>query len=133
MYQISDEEFDAIVSQAIEALPHLFLHKLDNVAFIIEDEPTDEQRQKLHLYHGQLLFGLYEGIPLTKRNGNYSLVLPDKITIFKHAIELTSNSQAELKNQVFTTIWHEIGHYYGLDDKRLHELEAEYRKRLPDS
>jgi len=90
---------------------------------VIEDAPTDEQHQKLRLAPGHTLFGLYEGIPMTKRGGNYSLVLPDKITIFKQPIEAASASRRELEDIVGRTVWHEVAHYYGLGHDAIDALE----------
>ena len=121
MIEISEDEFKEIVAEAIDSLPAQIEH-MKNVAIVIADDPTPEQRTKLHLWHGQLLFGLYEGIPLTQRT-NYSLVLPDKITIFKRPLELVSRDLTDLKEKVRNTVWHEIAHHYGLDHDRIDELQ----------
>lgn len=123
MFEISDEQFDAIISQAMDELPAEYIEKLNNVLVTYEDEPSSEQREKLKLRCDQTLFGLYEGIPLTKRGNNYTFVLPDKITIFKKPILHYSHDFASFKEQVKRTLWHEIAHYYGLDHDRIHELE----------
>ncbi len=70
-----------------------------------------------------MLLGLYEGIPLTQRGNNYTFVLPDKITLFKHSILRVVNTEAELLEQIKRTIWHEIAHYYGVSHDRMHELQ----------
>jgi predicted Zn-dependent protease with MMP-like domain len=121
--QLSDEQFEQIVSEAIDAIPEQYFKNLNNLAFVIEDDPTPLQREKLRLRCDQTLFGLYEGIPLTKRTGNYSLVLPDKITVFKHPIEAHSHDLNHLKSHVKQTVWHEVAHFYGLDHDRIHSLE----------
>lgn len=123
MLNISNEQFEAFVSESIDSLPSQYIDNMKNVAIVIEDEPTDEQRKQLHLVNGVTLFGLYEGIPLTRRNGNYSLVLPDKITIFKNPITENSRDIESLKEQIKRTVWHEIAHHYGLDHDRINELE----------
>jgi predicted Zn-dependent protease with MMP-like domain len=124
MIDVSREDFEDIVSRGIDAIPKRYFEKLDNVAFVTEDEPTAKQRQKLRLHCNQTLFGLYEGIPLTKRGGNYSLVLPDKITIFRLPILHMSDSLLEVEQTVRKTIWHEVAHYFGLDHERIHKLES---------
>jgi len=123
MITVTSEEFNQYASEAVDSLPKQYLDHLNNVAIVVEDEPTPEQRQKLHLVNGVTLFGLYEGIPLTNRGSNYSLVLPDKITIFKLPIEASCSSLDELKEQIKRTLWHEIAHHYGLGHDRIHELE----------
>lgn len=129
MYRVDLKTFDELVTKAINGMPRLYLEKLDNVAFVIDDKPSDEQRQKLALRCDQTLFGLYEGIPLTKRGANYNLVLPDKITIFKHPIEMYANDARQLEKQIQNTVWHEIAHYYGLDHDRIHALEQKSKSQ----
>jgi predicted Zn-dependent protease with MMP-like domain len=126
MSSISNEDFEALITEGINAIPPLYKQHLQNVAFIIEDEPTPEQRMQLNLYPNETLFGLYEGVPLPRRNG-MAKILPDKITIFKHPALRVSRNMEELKNHIRHTIWHEVAHYYGLDHKRIHELENKGR------
>ena len=129
MVQISDEDFDKLISEAIDSMPERYLEHLDNVAIIAEDIPTEEQRVKLHLYRGQTLYGLYEGIPLTRRGTNYSMVLPDKITIFREPIKHNSQDLRELKIAIRTTVWHEIAHFYGLNHDQIYAIER--KMKLP--
>lgn len=123
MLEISDEEFEKLVTEAMDAIPDRYALAMNNVGFVIENDPTPEQRQRLHLVDGVTLYGLYEGIPLTRRNNNYSGVLPDKITIFKNPILMTSPSQEAVRDQVKKTVWHEVAHHFGLGHDRIHELE----------
>lgn len=120
---ISDEQFEQLINESMDELPQEYIQRLDNVAITFDDYPSQEQRKKLKLRCHETLFGLYEGIPLTQRNSGYSMVLPDKITIFKHPILSASHDIASLKRQVKHTLWHEIAHYYGLDHDRIHMLE----------
>lgn len=129
MLSISDKEFDNIISQAMDELPSEYIERLNNVVVTYEDEPSPEQRTKLKLRCDQSLFGLYEGVPLTKRGAGYNLVLPDKITIFKNPILSFSNDLASFKTQVKHTLWHEIAHYYGLDHDRIHYLEQKHNDK----
>jgi predicted Zn-dependent protease with MMP-like domain len=122
MLDIKDEEFEKLISEGIDTIPELYQQHLQNVAFLIEDEPTPEQRRQLSLYPNETLFGLYEGVPLPARNGMTKL-LPDKITIFKNPALYVSRDVDELREHIRHTVWHEIAHYYGLDHKRIHELE----------
>lgn len=122
MVKVNDKQFDKIVSEAIDGIPAPYIDRLQNVAFIVEDSPTPEQNKKLGLRCDSLLFGLYEGVPLPQRMGTTKL-LPDKITLFKKPLEAVSKDLDELARQVKHTIWHEVAHYYGLDHKRIHELE----------
>lgn len=118
----SDDQFDQLVSQALDSLPKKYTDRLENVAIIYADEPTPEQRQQLNLHCNQTLLGLYEGVPLPARNGMIKL-LPDKITLFKTPLANNSQNLTELQHNVRKTLWHEMAHYFGLDHKRIHELE----------
>lgn len=127
--KLSDNEFEALVAQALDNLPQERISGLDNLAITYEDEPSSEQRQKLQLRGSQTLFGLYEGIPLTKRAAASSLfsgtpmILPDKITIFKKPILATCSNIEEAREQVKHTLWHEIAHYYGLNHDQISNRE----------
>ena len=123
MFSVDEDEFRKIVAKAIDDIPEHYAKNIKNLAFVVEDQPTEIQRQRNNLKPGQTLLGLYEGVPLTKRNGNYNLVLPDKITIFKRPIEHNSASLEQLTAIVSNTVWHEVAHYYGLGHGRIHELE----------
>lgn len=127
MLDINDEQFADMIGQAMDELPEQYITGLKNVAVTYEDEPTPAQREKLKLNCHQTLYGLYEGIPLTKRGAGYNLVLPDKITIFKLPMLHASHDIAALKFQIKHTLWHEIAHYFGLDHDRIHELERNWR------
>ena len=129
MFSVSDEKFNEIVSKAIDNIPAKYGKHIKNLAFVVEDEPNAEQRRKLGLGPEQSLFGLYEGVPLTKRNGSYNLVLPDKITIFKSPVESNANNLDELQEQVNKTLWHEVAHYYGLGHANIKELEDKHGDR----
>lgn len=117
------ETFEKLVNEGIKDIPQKFLDKLDNVGIVIEDNPTPEQLKKLKVRKNYFLFGLYEGIPKTKRWG-YSDVLPDKITIFKHPIEQAAQTEEEIKKLVKETVWHEIAHHFGMDEQEVREAES---------
>ncbi|MCA9344760.1 metallopeptidase family protein [Candidatus Saccharibacteria bacterium] len=123
MISISDQEFEKLVTDSMDNIPEKYYQRIKNVAFVIEDQPSMEQRKKLKLACNQSLYGLYEGIPLTKRGIGYNLVLPDKITIFKLPITHSASSPEELKELVDNTVWHEVAHYFGLDHSQIHHLE----------
>lgn len=128
MNELSDQEFDRLISKAMDELPQEYIEGLDNVAIVMADEPTEEQSVKMRLREeGKILLGLYEGIPLTQRGAGYTFVLPDKITLFKHSILRVVDDETGLFEQIKRTLWHEIAHYYGLDHGRIDELEARSR------
>jgi predicted Zn-dependent protease with MMP-like domain len=123
MIELSDEEFDRLITRAMDELPQEYITGLDNVAITYEDEPTEEQKLKMKIDHNHLLLGLYEGIPLTQRGNGYSFVLPDKITLFKHSLLTVSVSELDFFEHIKRTLWHEIAHYYGLSHARMDELQ----------
>lgn len=123
MIEISDEDFEILIGQAMDAIPEMYASKMDNVGIVWAYEPTAVQRKKLKLRCDQTLFGLYEGIPLTKRGSNYSMVLPDKITIFKNPITRHVSDLKDLRIQIGHTLWHEVAHHFGLDHERIHQLD----------
>lgn len=122
MQAISDDEFHELMNEAMASLPKVQTDNLKNVAIILEDEPSQEQRQKSNLTPNQTLLGLYEGVPLSQRQGQ-TMTLPDKITLFKYPILASVANYQQLKSQIRHTLWHEIAHYYGLDHPQIHSLE----------
>jgi predicted Zn-dependent protease with MMP-like domain len=125
VFTLTDEQFDKLITRAMDELPQEYITGLDNVAIVMADEPTEEQMVKMKLREeGKILLGLYEGIPLTQRGAGYTFVLPDKITLFKHSIMMVVRNEQELFEQIKRTLWHEIAHYYGLGHGRIHELES---------
>jgi predicted Zn-dependent protease with MMP-like domain len=123
MIDMAPEDFEALVAQAMDNIPPRYQTHMNNVGFVVEDFPTPEQHQKLHLVNGLTLYGLYEGVPLTQRGSNYSGVLPDKITIFRLPILAGAHSLEEVEDQVSKTVWHEVAHHFGLGHSRIHKLE----------
>ena len=126
--QWSDDDFEKYLAEAINNIPSPYNSHIENVAFILEDYPNQEQRLKLNLYPNETLLGLYEGVPLPARNGTLKL-LPDKITIFKYPLMQASRTKEELRHNIGHTVWHEVAHYFGLNHDRIHELDAKRRKR----
>ena len=122
MLVVSDEEFQALIDQALGTLPKEHVDRIQNVAILYEYDPTPEQREKLRLRNDQTLFGLYEGVPLSQRQGATRL-FPDKITLFKNPLCWSVDSLPALTEQIRHTLWHEIAHYYGLDHAQIRDLE----------
>lgn len=122
---VSDKEFEKLIGEAIDNIPELYRNRIENVAFILEAEPTPQQRQKLNLYPNESLYGLYEGVPLPLRGGHLKLI-PDKITLFKNPLLSASTNMGSLRRNIGHTVWHEVAHYFGLDHKRIHELETKF-------
>ncbi|MGQ9603115.1 MAG: metallopeptidase family protein [bacterium] len=120
MFNLSDQEFDQILLEAVESLPEEFKNKLDNVEIVVEESPSPEVLKKFP--KNRLLLGLYQGIPHKRRTSHYGLVLPDKICIYKRNIEMVSASKDEIRERIRRTLLHEIGHHFSLTDKDLRRL-----------
>jgi predicted Zn-dependent protease with MMP-like domain len=115
--------FEAIVVEALDSLPPEFARYLENVEVQIAPRPMREHRRATGLKPWQTLYGLYEGTPLTERHGD-SPFLPDLITIFQEPLVRDFPGRAALREQVRRTVLHEIAHFFGISDARLHELDA---------
>jgi predicted Zn-dependent protease with MMP-like domain len=121
--------FEALISEAIAALPPHIRRELNNVAFVIEKRIRPGKEGEAGIRKNETLLGLFEGIPKTKRGLNDSGALPDKITIFQESIEeLCDGRKEEIKELVREVVWHEIGHHFGFDEKGLRSLETRKRK-----
>lgn len=119
------ERFEWLVTRALQALPEEFTSKLENIDVVVEDWPTVGQLTRVGLRQGQgqILLGLYEGVPLTKRGRHYGLVPPDKITIFRKSIEAKCRYDAEVTAEIQRVVKHEIAHHFGIGDARLEQIE----------
>ncbi len=115
----SARRFERLVAQALDRLPAEFAELLDNVAVVIEDEPSPEDLVSVGL-DPELdeLFGLYQGVPLSDRDSYYD-ALPDRIVIYRGPIERCCRGDAEMRREVRDTVIHELGHHFGLDE---HEM-----------
>ncbi len=122
--QFTPEEFEQLVAQALDNLPEQIRQMLQNVEVVVADWPTPAELRSVGLKPGQLLLGLYEGVPLTKRGSHYGMVLPDKITIFQVPIERICRTREQIIKQVQRTVKHELAHHFGISDDRLRELGA---------
>ncbi len=121
-YRVSKQRFAELVEEALRELPAPFAAHLEEVSVEIKDRPSDKQLKDQGLEDDELLLGLYVGHPMTERSVEYSGMLPDAIYIFQEDIELVSRSEKELIQQVRTTVLHEIGHHFGMDENDLDDL-----------
>ena len=115
-------DFSALLDEAIKELPQEFRKKLENVAIIVEDYPSDELLERMEVPEDETLFGLYEGVPLPERGYFDAPVLPDRIFIFQREIEDACDSPEEVKRELKVTLVHEIAHFFGLDDDYLEKI-----------
>jgi len=112
VFQVTNERFEELASEALATLPLELSSQIENLAIMVEDEAV-----------GRSLFGLYEGIPLTKRGPTtYNGVMPDRITLYQTTICRYCNNEDEVKAQIRKTVLHEVAHHFGISDPRLEEL-----------
>jgi predicted Zn-dependent protease with MMP-like domain len=123
--KLTQREFEEAVVVALKRLPKFIKEKMENVDVVVEDWAPQELLSQMGLRSPYQLLGLYQGIPLNRRGYYYGNVLPDKITLFQIPIESVCGTREEVEEKVKAVVIHEVGHYFGLDDKRLRELENE--------
>ena len=116
------ERFERLVVEAVGSLPEEFRLRLENIDIVVEEQPTPEQLAEVGLKRGDMLLGLYQGVPLTSRGRSYGLVAPDIITIFQKPIESQCRNDAEIMAEVRSVVQHEIAHHFGISDARLRQL-----------
>ncbi len=121
--KLSRKEFEALVISALEGLPTFIKNRMENVDVVIEDRAPPELLSEMGLRSPMELLGLYQGIPITQRGVSYGNVLPDKITLYQFPIESVCRTKKEIEEKVREVVIHEVGHYFGLDEERLEELE----------
>jgi predicted Zn-dependent protease with MMP-like domain len=121
--KLTRQEFEALVVLALKRLPKFFKKKMKNVDVVVEDRASRDLLSGMGLRSPFQLLGLYQGIPLDRRGFYYGNVLPDKITLFQIPIESLCQTKEEVEERVKEVVIHEVGHYFGLDDERLRELE----------
>lgn len=123
------EEFEKVVTAVIESLPQKFAKQLENVEVVIEEWPSQVDLQGAGLRASSLLFGLYQGVPKTKR-GIYYSALPDKITIFAGSIFSVAKDEEDAKRIIKSTVLHEIGHHFGMSEEEIRKAEQKPSKSL---
>ena len=116
-------EFEVLVERALRTLPRRFKEKIANVAIVVEDWADEETLRDLGIEPPDTLYGLYRGIDLTRRDTSYGNVLPDTIHIYQGPVEEDCADPEEMAELVRDTVIHEIGHYFGLDDDTMEEIE----------
>jgi predicted Zn-dependent protease with MMP-like domain len=123
--KLTREEFEEAVVAALKRLPNFIREKMENVDVVVEDQARQDLITEMGLRSPSELLGLYQGVPLDRRGFYYGNVLPDKITLFQIPIESICKTKEEIKERIREVVIHEVGHYFGLDDEKLRELEEE--------
>lgn len=116
------DTFEELVEEALLTLPDKINGVMENVVVTVAEHPSAAQRRATGLGPGQALYGLYQGVPLTRRTSHYGMVPPDRITIFMYPMVHYHRTSEAIRNQVRRTVLHEIGHHFGMDEEQLRQL-----------
>lgn len=120
------QRFTQIVEEALRDIPARFRDAMHNVAVVVEDEPSPDLLADMDMEPGDTLFGLYHGTPLTERDSGYGNTLPDRISIYQLPIEEACEDEEDIRQCVAETVIHEFGHYFGLSEEEIEEIEEKY-------
>lgn len=120
------EQFERLVEQALRDIPRRFRNAMQNVAVVVEDEPSDDLLEELEIEPPDTLLGLYQGTPLTERGWGHGNALPDRISIFQGPIEDACEDEDEIRDCIAETVIHEFGHYFGMSEEQIEEIEAKF-------
>ena len=119
-------EFERLVREAVTLIPTRFRREMRNLALVIEAEPSLELLEEMDIEPPDSLYGLYQGTPLTERTWGFGNTLPDRITIFQRPIEEDCEDDDEIRAVLGETLIHEVGHYFGLSEQEIEEIEERY-------
>ena len=120
------ERFEKLVEDALKEIPRRFRKEMRNVAVVVEDEPSQELLDEMEIGPGDTLFGLYQGTPLPERSWAFGNNLPDRISIYQKPIEEDAEDDEDRLVIVVETVIHEFGHYFGLSEEEIEEIEEKY-------
>jgi len=118
--------FERLVADAILLIPKRFRVEMKNLAIVVEDEPSAELLEEMEIEPPDSLYGLYQGIPLPERSWPYGNHLPDRITLFQKPIEADCEDEDDICAVIGETLIHEVGHYFGLSEEEIEEIEERY-------
>ena len=125
------KQFEQLVAEALASIPRRFKKAMQNIAIVVEDEPSAELLDEMEIEPPDTLLGLYEGTPLTERQWAHGNMLPDKVTLFQGPIEDASEDEDDVVVAIGETLIHEIGHYFGLSEEEIEEIEERYWNDVP--
>lgn len=120
------QEFQRLVEEALNDIPPRFREEMKNIAIVVEDEPSPELLDEMEIEPPDSLYGLYQGTPLTERGWDHGNALPDRITLYQRVIEEDSEDQEDVIVCIAETLIHEVGHYFGLSEEEIEEIEERY-------
>ena len=120
------EEFQRLVGEAVTLIPKRFRREMKNLALVVEDEPTADLLAEMEIEPPDSLYGLYQGVPLPERTWAFGNNLPDRITLFQRPIEEDCEDEDEVRAVIGETLIHEVGHYFGMSEEEIEEIEERY-------
>jgi predicted Zn-dependent protease with MMP-like domain len=120
------EQFRRLVTEAITLIPRRFRREMKNLALVVEDEPDADLLEEMEIEPPDSLYGLYQGTPLTERTWDHGNSLPDRITLYQRPIEEDCEDEDEVRAVIGETLIHEVGHYFGLSEEEIEEIEEKY-------
>ena len=120
------DHFRQLVEEALREIPRRFRREMKNVAVVIEDEPSPDLLEEMEVEPGDTLLGLYQGTPLPDRSWAFGNTLPDRISIYQRPIEEACEDDEEVRDCVAETVIHEFGHYFGMSEEEIEEIEEKY-------
>jgi predicted Zn-dependent protease with MMP-like domain len=123
---MTEARFRELVEEALKEIPRRFRREMKNVAVVVEGEPSPEILEEMEIEPGDTLFGLYQGTPLPERGWAFGNTLPDRISIYQKPIEEACEDEEEIKDCVAETVIHEFGHYFGMSEEEIEEIEEKY-------
>lgn len=126
---MTKDRFTRLVEETLRDIPHQFREAMKNVAVVVEDEPSPELLEEMEMEPDDTLFGLYQGIPLTERDSHYGNTLPDRISIYQRPIEEACEDDEDIRLCIAETVIHEFGHYFGLSEEEIEEIEEQYWRK----
>ncbi|HET7216653.1 MAG TPA: metallopeptidase family protein [Vicinamibacterales bacterium] len=128
---MTKEAFARLVEEALQEIPRSFRAAMKNVAVVVEDDPPAHVLEEMEIGPDDTLFGLYHGTPLPDRGWSYGNALPDRISIYKNPIEEACADDEEIRDCVAETVIHEFGHYFGMSEEEIEEIEEKYWRGEP--
>ena len=125
------QDFQRLVEEALDDIPPRFRAAMKNIAIVVEDEPNPALLAEMEIEPPDSLYGLYQGTPLTERSWGYGNTLPDRVTLFQRTIEEDSEDAEDVIVCIAETLIHEIGHYFGMSEDQIEEIEDKYWRGEP--
>ena len=119
-------EFERLVAEAVDLIPKRFRREMKNLALVVEDAPSADLLEEMEIEPPDSLYGLYHGTPLPERTWGYGNNLPDRITIYQQPIEEDCDDEDEMRKMIGETLIHEVGHYFGMSEEQIEDIEERY-------